>query len=170
MATVQEACLLRDAGLRVPVSVLSPIPSAAAREVASRRLRPSLSCLAAARDLRRAARDLPGPVLAHVELDTGLGRYGWPLTPAGLDQLQQLAALDGLTVASVYTHLSGTSRAELAAQLALFEQGYAKVAAALGRRPRRHALASSALAAQLRHPATTQLVRPGALLYGLAPC
>ncbi|MEU4576071.1 alanine racemase [Nonomuraea sp. NPDC023979] len=170
VATIDEGCRLREAGIHVPVTLLAPVTAASAREVAARRLRPSLSCLAAARDLHRAARAGRRPLPVHIEIDTGLGRYGWPAMRTALAPLEQLAALDGLVVASVYTHLGGACRAALADQLRLFDHAYAQVAAVLGHRPRRHALASSAMSAGLCHPTATQLVRPGALLYGLAPC
>ncbi|MEV6984018.1 alanine racemase [Sphaerisporangium sp. NPDC051017] len=169
VATPEEACVLREAGLRAPITVLSPTSASAMAELVARRVRPSLSTLAAARDLHRAAVRLGRRAPVHLEVDTGLGRYGWAPTPAGVAQIERLTMLDHLVVASVYTHLGGTCRDSLADGLQRFQRMYEKVVEVLGHRPARHALASSALAAGLHNDTPLEMVRPGALLYGLAP-
>ncbi|MFC5829500.1 alanine racemase [Nonomuraea insulae] len=166
VATLDEACHLRDAGLLLPITILAPTPADGAREVVARRLRASLSDLATAWDLHRAAVRHGQRVPVHIEIDTGLGRYGWPPATA---EIERLAALDRLVVAGVYTHLNGSGHAELVDQLRVFEHAYARIVTALGHRPARHALASTALAAGLHDRTRWEIVRPGALLYGLAP-
>ncbi|MFJ2030469.1 alanine racemase [Streptosporangium sp. NPDC087985] len=169
VATTGEACALRDAGLQVPITVLSPPPSAVMVELAARGLRPSLSTLAAARDLHRAGVRLGRPVPVHLEIDTGLGRFGWAPTASSIAQITHLATLDHLVVSGIYTHLSSEHPDSCADQLRLFTWMYTKAAAALGYRPPRHVLASSGLAAGLHRRTRLEMVRPGALLYGLTP-
>ncbi|WP_433259362.1 alanine racemase (plasmid) [Streptosporangium sp. CA-135522] len=169
VATTDEACTLRDAGLQVPITLLSPPAPAAMAELVARDLRPALSTLAAARDLHRIGVRRGRPVPVHLEIDTGLGRFGWAPTAASIAQITRLAALDHLVVCGIYTHLSSQDPDLCAHQLRLFTWVYAKAAAALGYRPPRHVLASSGLAAGLHRRTRLEMVRPGALLYGLPP-
>lgn len=169
VADVEEACRLRDAGLAVPITILAPTSADAARAVVTGRLQASLSDLASARHLNRAAARYGSRAQVHVEIDTGLSRYGWSPTASGLAEIESLTRLGRLAVAGVFTHLSGGCPEELADQLRLFGNAYERVCAALGHRPVRHALASTALAACLRDHAPQTMIRPGALLYGVAP-
>ncbi|MGW0592738.1 alanine racemase [Streptosporangium sp. NPDC002607] len=169
VSTTADACALHDAGIHVPIMVLSPAPPAAMVDLVARGLRPSLSTLAAARDLHKAGARLGRPVPVHLEFDTGLARFRWAATAASIDEITRVAALDHLVVCGVFTHLSSDQPEAYAEQLRLFDHMYARAVAALGYRPPRHVLASAGLATGLHDRTRLEMVRPGAVLYGLAP-
>lgn len=76
VATVAEGAALRDAGVAEPLLVFSPIPPGSEPEVVARGLTPTVSSVASLDRLRECAGDAPVPV--HVEVDTGMGRAGFP--------------------------------------------------------------------------------------------
>ena len=95
VATFDEAVELREAGLRLPILVLFPIPPEHAAEAARRRialtvgdevlLERTLAAIEAARGSARAGgrRRAPHQLEVHLELETGLGRAGFPPELAG---------------------------------------------------------------------------------------
>jgi len=168
VAGLDEALVLREAGIDSPILVLFPIPPpevdmAAAAEVeitisSSDQLHATLQCW---RGESRAAR-----LLAHLEVDTGLSRGGVKPQQAAAD-LAQLAAPD-IRVAGIWSHLASPEKAEVsAAQVAAFEQAVAGVRGAGLTVPKRH-LAATGGALNGTTP-TYEGVRIGLGLYGLLP-
>jgi len=76
VATVDEGVALRAAGVQEPVLVFSPVPPGTEPLVVEHRLTASISEVATLDRLRECAGTDPVPV--HVEVDTGMGRAGFP--------------------------------------------------------------------------------------------
>lgn len=190
VATVDEGVALRDAGIDVPVLLLSePAPEAMA-EAHARALVPTVysrqgiraaaravgAAAAAAADGARGAGDGEAAALpwaVHVKVDTGMHRVG--CDPGDLPGV--LAALvaeaPALSLGGLWTHLAvadgvaEADRAFTAGQLRCFDAAVASAAAASLAVPLRHAANS---AGTMVHPgARLDLVRCGIALYGLAP-
>lgn len=167
--TVSEGIQLRSAGLRVPIHILSPALPEEAQEVVRRRLIPTLDALKLARALDLAASRLRRPPLdIHLDLDSGLGRWGIPPREAGRF-VEALRSLKNLRLAGLSTHLDyvpGTSTVEAETKLKSFERS------ARGLRSAHpllvaHAANSSVL---LDFPQwQLDMVRIGNLLYGIPP-
>lgn len=109
VATVDEGCQLRAAGLAAPILVLAPS-------------HPEEADAAVRADLTLAVADLPGAAAVaaavrggaarvHVEVDTGLNRFGIPHTVAAA-QIARIAALPGLRLDGVYTHFATADEAD----------------------------------------------------------
>ncbi len=179
VALVEEGAVLREAGLRVPVLLLSEPPVAAVPDLLALDLTPTVysGAFVAALDAAGSARGRA--VAVHAKLDTGMGRVGAP--PAewpGL--LDRIAAARGLVLEGVGTHLARAdepSASTTGEQLARFADGLAEVRAR-GLAPRllhvantagalRHADAVRAVGAGL--PGAAALVRAGIGIYGLDP-
>ncbi len=103
VATLHEGIQLRDAGISMPIVVLSPLLPSEVHEAVTHELEPTL----ADRDLARAFSDAVEkhgrPLRVHVEVDTGMGRTG-VLEPEAEAFIADLVKLPGLRLASVYTH------------------------------------------------------------------
>src|SRR5439155_1191638 len=132
-------------------------------------LDPTVCDLDFARALSDEAERGRRPARCHVEVDTGMGRIG--VLESGAEKfLEQLTALPGLRLASVYTHFPDAdgpdlefSRAQIRRFLALLERLRARGLAP----PRVHAANSAAL---LHLPeARLDWVRTGLLAYGHHP-
>jgi alanine racemase len=169
VALVEEGLQLREAGLEVPVLLLSEPPVTAVEDLLAAELTPTVY-----REPFIAVLDAHGqvrgrPIRVHVKVDTGMGRVGIP--PDDLEaRLHQLAAADGIEVEGISTHLARADEAEVTTtqqQLAAFERAR-RLAARVGIRPRLVHAANTA--GVLLHPDSHHnLVRPGIGVYGLSP-
>ena len=116
VATFDEAVELREAGLRLPILVLFPVPPEHAPEAARRRigiavgdrvlLERTLAAIAAARGAARAGgrRRPPHQLDLHLALETGLGRTGLPRTEA-VAAAAQIIAAPGARLGGIWSHL-----------------------------------------------------------------
>lgn len=172
VACLSEGAALRAAGIAAPILILGYTPAWQAREALRLDLAATVFDELTALAFSRAARDLGRTARLHVKVDTGMHRLGCAPDEAPA-LLARLAALPGLDVEGIFTHLacadeaSAAGRAATAAQLAAWDLLLARLQAA-GLRPRlAHALNSAGL---LAWPAARgDLVRPGIALYGLSP-
>jgi alanine racemase len=164
--TVEEALVIRRAGITAPVLVL---PGAADRAEAEAAV--AADCALVVWDVERArlyddvAAAAGRRVRVHFKVDTGLTRLGAPVaeTPARLAAIRELRHLE---VEGLFTHLATADEPDVTndrAQLALF----ADVLRATPEPPRWiHAAASAGVAAFGPLPGFTA-VRPGVSLFGL---
>ncbi len=168
VALVEEGIGLRDAGIDVPVLLLSEPPVGSEKEALAANLTMTLYTGAGLRALAEAAGAFGRRVGVHVKLDTGMHRVGlWP--PEAAPAFVRDVEAAGLPVEGLWTHFAcseadheGTRR-----QLRRFLAADEAVEAA-GIRPRYLHAANSA--ATLLYPEThLDLVRPGAAVYGVDP-
>lgn len=155
VAAPQEGRELREAGIRRPIVVFSPVteslPLAAQYD-----LTPALGGVSHVRAWRSLAEGKP----FHVQVDTGIGRAGiwWEAFAQRAAEFQDAPGFEG-----VFTHFhsSDTDPASVREQWQRFQAAVS----ALPRRPRYVHAANSGAA--LNHPETAgDLVRPGIFLYG----
>lgn len=166
VVTVEEALVLRGAGIAAPVLVLFGASDRAEAEAAV-----AADCALVVWDVERArlydeaAAAAGRTARVHFKVDTGLTRLGAPVseTPARLAAIRELRHVE---VEGLFTHLATTDEPDVSgdrAQLARF----ADVLRATGEPPRWvHAAASSGVAAFGPIPGCTA-IRPGLSLYGL---
>ncbi|MBN1963545.1 MAG: alanine racemase [Anaerolineae bacterium] len=166
---VCEGLALREAGITAPILILGySLPAEAPAAVAAN-LTLALTELPVARALAEQARALGREVCVHVKVDTGMGRFGL-LPEEVVPFLDQVAALEGLRVAGLYTHFAAADWADKTPTLAQFARFQAVIAAARAaghELPLCHAANSSAI---LDQPELfLDAVRAGIILYGLFP-
>jgi alanine racemase len=168
-ADIEEGVELRRGGIRVPILVFGALSVSDLDGVFTHDLTPTISSPFAARALREAASRRGTRVGCHLKIDTGMNRLGLRYDNLA-ETVPPVLAGAGLEIDGVYTHFA---TAEDRAHPLFHEQRQRFDAAlrrllALGVRPRvRHAGNSAAL---LRDPTTwLDAVRPGLLLYGVAP-
>jgi alanine racemase len=111
VAAVSEGERLRDAGLGGRILVFSPIPPSEYERAAAADLTLCLSEVAAVRRFAAAA-VAAGKVLSfHVEIDTGMGRAGFPWYEAGDWGPAVLHEAVGLRWEGTYTHFHSADEA-----------------------------------------------------------
>lgn len=164
--TVEEAVVIRRAGIAAPVLVLGGASDRAETEAAV-----AADCSLVVWDVERArmydevAAAARRRMRVHFKVDTGLTRLGAPVAeaPARLAAIRELRHLE---VEGLFTHLATADEPDVSgdrAQLARF----AEVLRAIGEPPRWvHATASAGIAAFGAVPGCTA-VRPGLSTYGL---
>lgn len=168
-ADIEEGVELRRGGVYIPILVFGALSISDLDGVFSHELTPTISSPFAARALRAEASRRGTRVRCHLKIDTGMNRLGFRYDNLA-DTVPAALAGAGLDIDAVYTHFATAE--DLAHPL--FDTQRERFDAALGAlselgiRPRvRHAGNSAAL---LRDHATWfDAVRPGILLYGVAP-
>jgi alanine racemase len=169
VARINEAQMLRGAGIEAPILVLGYcppewVPLALGQRISLAVHRPDL--VEAFADQARSA----GGVLdVHAKFDTGMGRLG-VFPEEGMPFLRQIAARPELRLQGMFTHFARADEPELdatARQIDRFTRLVAQAESAGLRPPLVHAANS---AASLYFPsAYFDMVRPGIAIYGLHP-
>ena len=169
VALIEEGIELREAGVVVPILVMSGHYGSAWPELLRHELTPVLSRVDQVRSLAEEVRERGGAAHGvHIKIDTGMARLGVPLA-----ELESFAGVlrqhPELRPEGLMTHFASaeSDAAFVELQLDRFERA-ARQLEQLGLRFRvRHAANTAAL---LAHPrARLDLVRAGIGLFGLAP-
>ena len=169
VARIEEALLLRQSGLELPVLVLGFCPPERTPEAIANRI--SLAAFNPDHALAQAAhaRQAGGTVQVHAKIDTGMGRLG-VFPQDGLAFVRLLSQMPGLSVEGLFTHFARSDEPlldETDHQLDLF-LALVDVLQAEGLRP--PLVHASNSAGALYFPrAYLDMVRPGIAIYGLHP-
>ena len=168
-ADIEEGIELRAAGVRAPTLVFGALSVSDLAGLFEHRLTPTVSSPGAARALAAAAAERGTRLRVHLKIDTGMHRFGF--RDDNLRQtLPEVVGSPHLMVDAVYTHFATaelTGHPLFGEQRERFEAVRASAGALGLGGVRWHAANSAAL---LRDPRTWyDAVRPGLLLYGIAP-
>ncbi len=168
VASLEEACELRSAGIESPILILGYTQPGWASYVVEGGFTQTVYHLALARALSAEAVRQRKTVPVHIKIDSGMGRVGVQPERAA-DLIRDIAALDGIVVDGVFTHFSCADSDDdyTAWQIQRFGQLIGELETR-GVRPR-HIHASNSAAILKHKSAGFDMVRPGILLYGLCP-
>lgn len=172
VALVEEGVELRNAGVRAPILVLGGSYEGGYELLVEHELVPAIFRPEHLLGLERAAKAKGRIVLAHLKVDSGMGRIG--VRPEVLDSfLARARRCRRVRLDGVLSHLAtaDTQDAPLTRQqVSIFEGAY-EAMLAKGFSPSFRHLSNSAglLGLGKQRPGITNLVRPGILLYGLSP-
>ena len=168
VATLDEAVVLREAGIAAPVLVLYPIPPAVAPLAVGLRVAvasgggPALDGLLGNATAGGVITDLE----IELEVETGLGRGGAP--PEDVVAVARRILDAGATISGVWTHLQEADVAAITnEQVRRYEVALAALRTAQIAVRRRHLAASAAIL--LGNVPRYDAVRPGLITYGLIP-
>jgi alanine racemase len=169
VAHVAEGAALREAGLSVPILLLSEPRLSEVDDAVAHRLDVTVYTPAMVARLGSAAVAAHTTTSVHVKVDTGMHRVG--ASPADVVELARgVLAQPALRLASVWTHCAVADEPDggfTAIQLDRYEATLAALASAGIDVPLRHAANS---AGTLCHPRSRyDLVRCGIAVYGIAP-
>jgi alanine racemase len=168
-ADIEEGIELRQAGVRVGILVFGALSVSDVSGIFDHDLTPTVSTPSAGRVLQAAAAARGRRLRYHLKIDTGMNRLGFRHDDLGRT-LPELLASPNLELEAVATHLATANDPADP----LFELQRVRFLASLEQierlgagRPPCHAASSAAL---LRDPGVWfDFVRPGLLLYGVAP-
>jgi alanine racemase len=168
VATLDEAIVLADSGLDVPLLVLYPIPPSGVVDAARRGIGIAGGSAGVLDDLLRTATaaGVADRLSIELEIETGLGRGG-VLPEAAVEAARGILAA-GARLGGVWSHLQEAEVVDMtSAQIVRFDDALRRLAAAGVAVPRRHLAASAGilLGTLPRYDA----VRPGLAVYGLLP-
>lgn len=155
VSKISEGIRLRKHGIEKPILVLNPIidPKAIKWDLTM--------TISSASDINTISK-LNMKLKAHMKIDTGLGRFGF--YSHQIDQIMSFYKIPHIQIDGLYTHLSSVN---IESQFNLFKQCLDELNQYDIHIPLRHMTNSYAA---LYHPETHfDLVRVGAILYGLSP-
>lgn len=167
VATLDEGIELRESGVDLPILMFNPPMNGEGERVLRYEIEPSIIDLDFAREYAAACRESGVVGRYQVEIDTGMGRWG-VFSRDALPFLKELAGLDGIELAGVYTHFPATAKDDVAfslEQVRSFDRLLAALRAEGIDPPEVHAANSAAVAWGLDGSFQTA-VRPGIVLYG----
>ena len=170
VALLQEAIQLRESGFTAPILILGYTPVYQMNKVIEYDLRQTIYTKDQAEALASAAAKAGKKGLAHIKVDTGMGRIGIPLGSHVVNELIKLGRMPGLVPEGIFTHFATADAVDKACAKQQFES-FIDVLEKLKRKgmefPVRHAANSAAL---IDLPDThLDLVRPGVIIYGMYP-
>jgi alanine racemase len=168
-ADVEEAVVLRQAGVRAPVLVFGALSVSDLDGIFEHDLTPTISTPGAARALQAAAARHDVTLRCHLKIDTGMNRLGFrhdnlPHT------LPEVAASANIVIDAVYTHFATADDPEhelFAEQRIRFERVLTTLPQLGIATTVTHAANSAAMLRDER--VWYDYVRPGLLLYGVTP-
>ena len=171
--SVEEAAVLRDAGITRPIFVMGPVQSADLEEAIGRKAEVALwDTRSWLRAVAQAARKRNTRMPVHVKINTGTTRLGLEPRDAP-DAIEDYARFPEIEIAGIFSHLAAAEELDspfTLGQLETFNRTVETVDHALrskGVRPLRHIAASAA--AMLWPQTRLDMVRIGIALYGLWP-
>ncbi|MEM7202980.1 MAG: alanine racemase [Planctomycetota bacterium] len=165
VSTVDEGVQLRDAGIHAPILVLGVVVPADVADVVAHGLTATVTDPDDAASLGARAPST-APLLAHLEVDSGLGRAG-TAAAAVARCAERLRQTHGVEITGAYTHfaaLRASQAPEMRRQLAAFEAAVVALRRAGLALPMRHA--ASSLAALNLPESHGDAVRIGGAMYG----
>lgn len=170
VATVDEAVELRQAGLKLPILILSYVSPSRYDEVVTYDVTQTVYSLDAARALDREAAAQGKVAKAHIALDTGMTRIGYPVSAESADEIAAIGALPHIELEGMFTHFSCadlTDKAYSKMQMARYDE----MCELLDQRnvviPLKHMCNSAGIMEFGSH--RFQMVRSGIITYGLYP-
>lgn len=169
VASLEEGIQLRDAGIGADILILGYTQPEWAATVVEGGFIQTVYHLNLAHALRDEARRLGKMCRVHVKIDTGMGRIGI-MSKMAAHYIEEIAGMKELELHGVFTHLSCADELDrefTSTQLERFRALLADLDARGIRVPCVHAANSAAVLAF--KDSYFDMVRPGILLYGLAP-
>ena len=173
VATLDEAVRVRNTNVSLPILLLSPILPEEVRTALELDLTLQVSDLAFARLLAQSADRMGKRACVHVNVDTGMGRFG-VLPEDAVFLLSQLRRLPALDIEGVFSHLAVADseipedQSYTIKQIEIFESLLSELDHANRLPPLRH-IGSSAGVIQYKDRVTSprmNMVRIGTLFYG----
>jgi alanine racemase len=169
-ATLDEAVQLRRLGFTAPILCLGYVPEYLYGVALEYGVGVTVYRLDHARALSEAATGMGVEAVAHVKLDTGMGRLGFRVSEATVDEVAEISGLNGVNLEGVFTHFAVADEADKGYTRMQFTR-FMDVVDALEARgveiPLKHVSNSAAIIDFPEY--SLDMVRPGIMLYGFYP-
>ncbi len=170
VATVDEAIELREAGIQLPIIILSYVSPSRYDEVVRYGVTQTVYSFETAEQLAKAAKAQGKTAKAHVALDTGMSRIGFAVNERSADDIRRISRLESLELEGMFTHFSCADMYDKSYSRMQMER-YDHMCDMLDERnvviPIKHICNSAGIMEFDSH--RFQMVRSGIITYGLYP-
>ena len=170
VASGEEALNLRLHGITKPILILGPYPGKDYGPLVEADIRPAVFTMEQALDVSRAAERLGKTAPVHIAIDTGMHRIGMEPTEESADLVKEMAALPGIRIEGLFTHLYRADEKDLtiAREQVTKYRTFVKYLADRGIFPEVRHVSNSAGIMELLGT-DYDMVRCGITLYGIYP-
>lgn len=170
VATCDEGMELRNAGIEVPILILSKTVEAQLEEVIRGGLTQTVYTLEMAQELSKKAQELNKTALVHIKIDTGMSRIGFLPTEESLEEIEKIFNMDNIRVTGVFTHFSTADEADKSFTNTQFER-FKYITDAIKSRGHNDIICHCANSAAILDMPQYQMdmVRSGIITYGMFP-
>ncbi len=169
-ATIEEALLLRKAGIQKPILILGFVFPDVYEEVVAYDLRPAVFKLSMARQLSDEAVRQGKTVRMHIKVDTGMSRIGFKDNAENADVVKEISELPNVEIEGLFTHFAKADERDKTSAKNQFEryQAFSRLLEERGVEVKLHHCDNSAGIFDLRDM-NLDAVRAGISIYGLYP-
>ncbi|MDD4413729.1 MAG: alanine racemase [Oscillospiraceae bacterium] len=176
VSNLDEALQIRNEGIDQSILILAYTPPAQALRLAANRITQTVFTSEYAQQLSRSAVNSGVKVRVHIKLDTGMSRIGFICQchddiNKSVEEIAEVCSLPGLEAEGIFTHFTSADEEQGEQYTRVQFEYFQRVIELLGDRGVKFALKHCCnSAATMRFPEMhLNLVRPGLILYGLAP-
>ncbi len=176
VSNLDEALILRNAGIEEPILILGYTPCAVAAELAENNITQTVFSKEYAQQLDTFAKKNAVKIKVHIKLDTGMSRLGFDYRTddfPGKNEMLEIIKLENLIFEGIFTHFA-VADTEAAESRLFTEKQFERLKSANG------ILADNGISVRFMHCCNSagtllgkeyrlNLVRPGIILYGLSP-
>lgn len=178
VARMNEAAVLRDAGINTPVLLFDDSRTYGADKYIDLGIRASVNTMEDAEYFSTSASEYGKKLKVHVKIDTGMGRLGFiadgltsgsDTTPLA-EKIKKISELPNIEIEGIYSHFANADtcdKTHAESQLAMFKKLAVELDSILEKKPLLH-MANSAAIMEIPD-SHFDMVRPGIIMYGLYP-
>lgn len=170
VATIEEACLLRGAGITKPILILGFVFPDGYEELIRHDVRPAVFKLSMARQLSEEAVRQGKKVHMHIKVDTGMSRIGFSDTEESADIVKMISELPNVEIEGLFTHFARADERDKENAMRQFfrYQAFSDMLQKRGVDVKIHHCSNSAGIFDIKD-ANLDMVRAGISIYGLYP-
>lgn len=106
VATMQEALDLRNDGVTAPILILGETFREEFKVAVDNNIDCTVSDYETAKFFAETAKQMGKEATVHIKIDTGMGRIGFQPDEQSYEDIKKIFALDGLSVAGIFTHFA----------------------------------------------------------------
>ncbi len=106
VASIDEALVIRESGINLPILVLGYTPNTCAKVAISNRIALSVFDYGLAAELDRVAKVIGTKAIAHIKIDSGMGRLGFPCDEETIRTINDISELSHLHLEGIFTHFA----------------------------------------------------------------
>lgn len=106
VATMQEALDLRNDGVNAPILILGETFREEFKVAVQHNIDCTVSDYETAKYFADTAKQMGKNATVHIKIDTGMGRIGFQPNEQSYEDIKNIFALDGLSVAGIFTHFA----------------------------------------------------------------
>lgn len=171
VATIEEAMILRECGIRKPILILGYTFPYCYEEIIRHDIRPVVFRYDTLEQLSQVAGRMKRNVKVHIKVDTGMARIGIQTDDEGMDFVKKAWEMPGIEIEGILTHFSKADESDKTTthlQRKAFEDFIDRIEAEIGYRIPMCHCSNSAGIVEMKE-ANMDAVRAGITLYGLWP-